>query len=72
MKKFINTFYFNTAQYDLKDKWGNRISLEVDYKNNRYTAKKKEVKNGNYKKMEEEAGIIAKDLLKRKSGKNLA
>ncbi len=64
----INMFLFDHAQYNLKDVFGNNILLKVDYKNNQYQILSDSSDISDL--VNEEISNFARDLLKRKSGKN--
>lgn len=68
MKKLIHTksFLFEKAQYVLSDSKGNSLLLTVDYKKNKHADLVIKKNGGGYKKLQREAGKVAKDLLERK------
>ncbi len=67
--KYINEFIFDYAQYILRDSDGKSVLLTVNYRENSYTLKNDTTENELLRK---EAAEIAKDLLKRKCGMNMA
>lgn len=70
--KTITKLYFNKASYFVGDDLGNVILLKVNYYENKFSIKNKIIKNGNISLLTNEAQVLAKDLLKRKSGVNRA
>ena len=69
---YTKSFIFDKAQYVLRDGNGNSILLKVDFKNNKFGYKTKKKNGGGYGVLKKEAEGIAKELLKRKHGKNFA
>ena len=67
--KYIKSFVFDYAQYEVADESGNKGLLKVYYKTNTFDV---ETAGLNGKKLKTEASKIAKDLLKRKHGVNFA
>ena len=63
----ITKFYFNKATYLIGDDH-NEFLLIVDYKNNKFNLVGKKGTKG----LRKEAAVVARDLLKRKSGINFA
>lgn len=61
----ITKFYFQQAKYIAGDDLGNEVVMELDYKNNRYKIR------GKGQQLLKETRLVAKSLLKRKSGVNL-
>lgn len=68
-KKFIKEFFFDFAQYNVRDEVGNEVTLHINYKENLYKIEATEVFN---KKFLHEVNIIAKKLLRKKHGMNRA
>lgn len=66
--KYINAFLFDQAKYNITGESGDKITLSVDYKNNKYFV------NGKIpdKKFQQEIKEIAEGLLKRKHKVNFA
>jgi len=65
--KYIKSFVFDYAQYEIADENGNTGILKVNYKNNKF-----EVVTSSSGELKSEAAKIAKDLLQRKHGVNFA
>jgi hypothetical protein len=66
---YIQSFLFNNAIYDITDRNNNQAQLIVNYKDNSYVIKKD---NEVTEEAMEELKEIAKDLLQRKHGVNIA
>lgn len=68
--RFIKEFRFNQAEYYLSDTNGNKITLKIDYHNNKYQILSQKTNVDSL--VEHEIKSLAKDLLKRKHRKNFA
>lgn len=68
--KFIKSFVFNYAQYEIADENSNRGILNVNYRDNKFTIE--DISGKFSKKLISETTKVAKDLLQRKHGVNFA
>jgi len=68
--KFIKSFVFNYAQYEIADENSNKGVLKVNYKDNKFTIE--DISGGLSKKLITETTKVARDLLQRKHGVNFA
>ena len=67
--QYLNSFLFDTATYIISDENGQSAQLIVNYKDGKYQI---ETKGNVNAQALDEISTIASDLLKRKSGKNIA
>jgi hypothetical protein len=68
--KNVKEFMFESAQYYVSNDGGDKIILQVDYKNNEYYIKEVGgVLNPAFRK---DISVVAADLLQRKHGTNFA
>ena len=70
--KYINKFLFDKAKYMLEDTFGNSIFVAVNYRENYFKIIERQTLTSDINLLIDEAGNIAKDLLKRKHDVNFA
>ena len=71
-QKHIGGFYFGKAEYRLEDNVGNILVMKINYRENIYGLEVLQKNGKGLSELKKEAGVIADDLLKRKSQVNFA
>jgi hypothetical protein len=68
----IKSFYFNRAEYNITDTYGNEIILRIDYNGKNVEIEKICTQNDEIESLIAEAKLVAFDLIGRKSDNNRA
>ena len=72
LMKSINKFMFDKARYRLGDDSGNEIFVAIDYKMGNFRLIELRNVDEKMKKLKNEEGLVARDLLKRKRNVNFS
>lgn len=68
----MEKLYINNASYFVEDKQGNKLLVEVNYWEGKFSLKLQNGKDDNIEELRKKAKALAKDLIRRKSRINLA